>query len=48
MLFLTHFMPEIKDEPDEAVAGVRGAYRGELLLAENLATVVADRHARAS
>lgn len=48
LLLLTHFMPEIEDDLDEAVAGARAAYRGELLLAEDLITVVADRHARDS
>ena len=48
LLLLTHFMPEIEDELDEAVAGVRGACPGELLPAEDLTTVVAGRPARAS
>lgn len=38
-LLLTHFMPEIEDEIDAAVATVRGAYAGEVLLAEDLMTV---------
>ena len=48
LLLLTHFVPEIEDEMDEAVTGVRGAYTGDLLLAEDLTTVVVDHHAAAS
>ncbi|MDP9426583.1 MAG: hypothetical protein M3P37_11285 [Actinomycetota bacterium] len=48
LLLLTHFMPEIEEETDEAVAGIRSAYPGELLLVEDLTTVVAGRPARAS
>ncbi len=45
LLLLTHFMPEIEDELDEALAGIRDAYEGEILLAEDLMTVSADEAA---
>lgn len=40
-LVLSHVMPELEDEIDDAVAIVRAAYRGEIVVARDLLTVEA-------